>query len=146
MSGAKWNASTPRELWESILPGLPDGTIPDRWLLPGDTPRYWVTRTQFDMRVTEQQVRTVKVPGVDLGAVAGLSPTLTWQSTDPDGDSLWCEVYLGVNSQNLPRAGTTTAASYAAAALQAGATYYWRVVVHDWKSRTTGPVWEFDTP
>jgi len=83
---------------------------------------------------------------VDLGAVAGLSPTLTWQSTDPDGDSLWCEVYLGVNSQNLPRAGTTTAASYAAAALQAGATYYWRVVVHDWKSRTTGPVWEFDTP
>lgn len=82
----------------------------------------------------------------NAGSVADTFTTLSWVGGDFDDDSLWYDVYLGTNSQNLQSAGTTSATSFPVSGLSPFRTYYWQVVAHDWKSFTSGPVWEFNTP
>ncbi|MBD3420355.1 MAG: hypothetical protein GF398_09590 [Chitinivibrionales bacterium] len=82
---------------------------------------------------------------MQAAAIPSGSVTLSWQSSDVDNDSLWYDVYLGTNPQQLPLLATLSQASYSTPALSGPATYYWKVVVHDWKSYTDGAVWQFQT-
>ena len=76
-----------------------------------------------------------------------LSPTLSWDCTDPDGDPLTYDVYFG-NSLNPTTkvSPNQTSKSYTPSTLTAGVDYYWKVVATDNHSNsTTGPLWKFTT-
>lgn len=83
---------------------------------------------------------------IAYGTISGTSVTLSWQTGDPDSDALRYEVYLGTNPQDLPLVATTTEPTHSIQGLSSSTSYYWRIVAHDWKSRTQGSVWEFSTP
>jgi uncharacterized protein (TIGR02145 family) len=92
------------------------------------------------------------VPGNQVPAnnASGISvtPSLTWQGSDPDGDPVTYDVYL--DTSNPPAAlvaGNLAATSFTVQeALQGSTDYYWKVVAKDNKGNTSqSPVWKFTT-
>ena len=80
------------------------------------------------------------------GATASISPTLSWQCSDSDGDALTYDLYFGtVNPPPLRQAGLT-GATYSPGPLSQGTTYYWRISAGDGQGHTTvGVIWSFTT-
>ncbi len=72
-----------------------------------------------------------------------LSPTLSWTSTDVDGQPLTHSVYFGTTSAPPMVASGLTAPSYTPGTLEATVQYFWRVVVSDGVLSTSGPTWKF---
>ncbi|MEN8193597.1 MAG: FISUMP domain-containing protein [Bacteroidota bacterium] len=73
--------------------------------------------------------------------------TLSWECSDPDGDSLTYDVYLGVNTPPTEKvAEDLVGNSLNLTDLFHGATYYWRIVAKDGQGNSTnGPEWKFST-
>ena len=76
-----------------------------------------------------------------------LTPKLSWTASDPDGDILTFDVYLGTDSNDLKmEEENLTSKSYKPDTLNSGTKYYWKVVAKDGKGgKTEGPVWSFTT-
>lgn len=70
---------------------------------------------------------------------------LSWQADDPDNDSLWYDIYLGDTPATLTRVETTPDTSQTLYGLSPAGTYYWQVLVHDWKSSVASLVRRFTT-
>ncbi len=73
-------------------------------------------------------------------------PRFTWTATDPDGDPLTYDIYIGNSPTTLTLEATgLTSTQYVTPRLfDFSKTYYWKVVVHDDHNNTTeGPVWSF---
>jgi uncharacterized protein (TIGR02145 family) len=75
------------------------------------------------------------------------SITLSWSCSDPNDDPLTYDIYFGVDNPPsnhiITNHGDTT---YALNALNATATYYWKVVARDIRGDSTiGPIWRFTT-
>jgi hypothetical protein len=75
------------------------------------------------------------------------NPTLTWVDTDPEGDDLTYDLYLGKTSTPGIVASGLTAATYTSVAtLTPNVDYYWQIVAHDpFGGIAKGPVWKFTT-
>ncbi|HBX52659.1 MAG: hypothetical protein A2275_15300 [Bacteroidetes bacterium RIFOXYA12_FULL_35_11] len=73
--------------------------------------------------------------------------TLSWTAcTDPQGDAVVYDLYLGNNSNPQLFASGITEATYEISILQANTTYYWKVVAKDQQGNTTqSNVWNFRT-
>ncbi len=72
--------------------------------------------------------------------------TLSWTCDDPDGDSLYYDVYFGTDESPPLVIGELTATTYRPPMLDFDTTYYWRVIAWDDKAYGTGgPVWSFST-
>jgi|GEM_PF-1985391 len=71
---------------------------------------------------------------------------LNWACSDPEGDPLTYDIYLGSTSDpQLVKAGETTT-SYDPGTLDTNTTYYWKVLAKDNKSHSAeSPVWRFTT-
>jgi hypothetical protein len=67
--------------------------------------------------------------------------TLSWSCTDPNGDALKYNVYLGTNSSAPIVATGITGTSYVPTGLQPGVNYYWKVIANDGKGGTTSSEW-----
>ncbi|AOT71976.1 DVUA0089 family protein [Geosporobacter ferrireducens] len=82
-----------------------------------------------------------------------LLPVLSWSCSDPDGDVLTYDIYLGTDKalvENLdPSVKKKTgynSATYLPGKLDSLTTYYWRITAKDDKGgQTTGPLWKFTT-
>jgi len=76
-----------------------------------------------------------------------LTMTLSWDCSDPDGDTLTYDVYFGTSSNPTAKASTSQSGkTLSKGNLSAGTTYYWKVVAKDVKGAITeGPVWTFTT-
>jgi len=75
-----------------------------------------------------------------------VSINLSWNCSDPDGDSLKYDVYFGESSNPSKVATGITTKSYNPGNLQNGKDYYWKIVATDAKGATTqGDVWKFRT-
>ncbi len=85
-------------------------------------------------------------PSPNAGATSvPVTAVLTWAGSDPDGDALTYDVYLGATNPPPLAAGGLTSASYAPA-LDYATQYFWRVVVRDVHgAERVGPVWSFTT-
>ncbi|MEA2054153.1 MAG: M28 family peptidase [Candidatus Thermoplasmatota archaeon] len=84
--------------------------------------------------------------------LAALSPVntlkLSWTGGDPDGDVVYYDVYFEANDNtpDVKIASDITSTSCYISNLQAGTTYYWKVVATDEHGATTyGQVWHFYT-
>jgi len=86
-------------------------------------------------------------PFPEDNAVQTNSVTLTWTSTDPDGDDIRYDVYFGLTSD--PEAVSENQADSAFTPpelLIPGVTYFWKIIARDDKGNsTTGPIWQFST-
>lgn len=72
--------------------------------------------------------------------------TLSWNCTDPNGDPLTYDVYFGTNNNPTLAAQNVQNTSYVVNNLNAGITYYWRIVAKDNQGATnSGNVWNFST-
>jgi len=70
---------------------------------------------------------------------------LAWTATDPEGDDLTYDVYLGTTATPGPVASGLTAATYSPT-LAYNTTYYWKVVSHDpYGGVATSAVFSFKT-
>jgi uncharacterized protein (TIGR02145 family) len=71
---------------------------------------------------------------------------LMWECTDPEGDPLTFDIYMGTGN-NPPLVATgVSGVTYNPGALQYLTTYNWKVVAHDSQGNSTeGPVWSFTT-
>jgi outer membrane protein assembly factor BamB len=75
-----------------------------------------------------------------------LTPTLSWESSDPDGDTLTFDVYFGIDSNPTLVESDLSTNTYNPGLLNPLTTYYWKIVAKDGKGRETeGPIWSFET-
>ena len=75
-----------------------------------------------------------------------LTPTLSWESSDPDGDLLTFDIYFGTEPNPTLIENNSTTTTYTPGTLETGTSYYWKVVAKDSKGGVTeGPVWSFTT-
>jgi len=78
-----------------------------------------------------------------------LSPTLSWQCTDPDWfDDLYYDVYFEKDDStpDVLVSNDQTDTTYKPGNLDMESIYYWQIVVHDEYGLTAnGPVWQFTT-
>ncbi len=74
------------------------------------------------------------------------SDTLIWTCSDPDGDPLQYDLYVGTgNPPGIMDAGLTDT-TFVLGGLHADTTYYWQVAASDThKHRVLSPVWYFHT-
>lgn len=86
-------------------------------------------------------------PDIDA-IVSGTSTTLSWKSSDVDGDPLTFDVYLDTKTDPTTKVSENqTSTIYEAINLTANTTYYFKIVVKDDKGGVTiGQVWRFSTP
>jgi len=82
----------------------------------------------------------------DKATNQSLAGTLSWECSDPDGDSLTYDVYFGTSS-NPPKVSTNQSGkTLNRSNLSAGTTYYWKVVAKDSRGAITEEsVWSFTT-
>ena len=73
------------------------------------------------------------------------SVTLSWDSYDPDGDTMTYDVYFDTNANPMTKVSSSQRENKLAGTdLSYNTTYYWKVVVKDSNGATTeGPVWRF---
>jgi formylglycine-generating enzyme len=75
------------------------------------------------------------------------SPTLSWTCTDPEGNAITYDVFLGTSNPPTTQVATgQSASSIARTGLAHNTTYYWKINAKDSKNDSTiGPVWSFTT-
>ncbi len=88
---------------------------------------------------------TLNTPA-NAAAHVATQPTLSWTASDPDGDALTYDVFLGLNSTlSTPLVTGLTTPTYVPAALDAGQTYYWKVRASDGTASATSSTNSFTT-
>jgi len=86
-------------------------------------------------------------PSPENGSLEGeLSPILTWECIDPEGDELSYDVYFGeipeLDDSHLV-AEDITEAEWALENMSNNITYYWKITASDGEFETEGEVWNF---
>jgi hypothetical protein len=86
-------------------------------------------------------------PFPEDNAVQTNSVTLTWTSTDPDGDDIRYDVYFGLTSDPEAVSENQADSAYTPPELLIpGVSYFWKIIARDDKGNsTTGPIWQFST-
>jgi hypothetical protein len=80
------------------------------------------------------------------GAAVSLVTGLSWQCSDPDGDTVRYDVYFGTASTPPKVASNISTKSYTPGTLAFLTTYYWRIVARDpYGAETSGVTWSFTT-
>ncbi|MGC6430041.1 MAG: hypothetical protein ACON5F_03265 [Jejuia sp.] len=79
-------------------------------------------------------------------SISETSITMTWEGEDVDGDLKEFDIYLDTNSAPSTKMITTTDNKLENQAVNAGTTYYWKVVSHDnYGNTSTSQVFSFTT-
>jgi len=98
--------------------------------------------------------RAPAAPTIDTGAGApddgstdnSVTSILHWECSDPDGDALTFDVYLGQSDPPSSVNTGQTAESYNPATLAYNTEYYWKIVAEDPDGKTaSSAVWSFTT-
>ena len=86
-------------------------------------------------------------PNPSIGATGiATSGTFSWTCTDPDGDDVGYDLYLGTSSSTMGLTASGSGTSVYISGLLSGRKYYWKVVAYDdYDNMVTGPLWYFTT-
>lgn len=118
----------------------------DLFLKQGKRSAYRMKDVTVEVTERNDPPATPSNPSPNDGAEAvSQSPTLQWQASDPEGDSLTYDVYLGTSSSS-PRlvAEDIKQSEYTPQDLAPGTTYYWKVVTKDTAGNTvSSSIWQF---
>ncbi len=99
---------------------------------------------------TENDINLPPAPPSGPGPATGsidipVDAVLTWQDSDPNGDTLTFDVYFGA-SFPAPFVGNQTTMSYdPPGEMQNGTTYFWGITARDGIFIVPGPIWSFTT-
>lgn len=63
-----------------------------------------------------------------------LTPSISWEASDPDGDSLTFDIYFGTESTPTLVKSDLATNTYTPDVLNSFTTYYWKIVAKDGKS------------
>jgi len=74
-----------------------------------------------------------------------INTELTWDCSDPEGDDLTYDIYLGTDPDPQLEIEGCDDLSYEPADLEPSTIYYWRIAVHDAENCVEGPIWQFTT-
>jgi hypothetical protein len=69
--------------------------------------------------------------------------SFSWQGEDADSDSLWYEVFVGQDPDNLVPVHTTASQDMIIDSTWSIGSWYWQVLANDWKSTTASAVGRF---
>jgi len=78
----------------------------------------------------------------------GIKLTLTWKGSDPDGDTLNYDVFLGESGQSMKQIATQSPDAFQGlSGLKLFTAYFWKIVSHDRFGGTSqnDPTWQFTT-
>ena len=103
---------------------------------------------QFTTQVANRKPYSPSNPGPSHNATnQPLSVNLSWDCSDPDGDTVTYDVYFGTSADfKTPLVPDHSSRAFTKSNLSYNTTYYWKVVAKDGKGATTeGPVWQFTT-
>ncbi|NLI78563.1 MAG: hypothetical protein GX442_19245 [Candidatus Riflebacteria bacterium] len=104
---------------------------------------------RFDTFGTPNRAPDAPQPASPADGATGidLSPRLAWTATDPDGDPLLFDVYLGKAAPLAQVGKDLVSPNVAVSGLAPNTTYYWQVVVRDGKGAVNPQpaVWSFRT-
>ncbi|HOK83585.1 MAG TPA: Ig-like domain-containing protein [Pseudothermotoga sp.] len=81
----------------------------------------------------------------DKSTISGNEVTLSWQSSDPDGDALFYDLYFGETSNPPMIRQNLQSTTMLIQNLEVNKKYYWKVVAKDGNASIEGPVWSFYT-
>ncbi|MEA1972662.1 MAG: SUMF1/EgtB/PvdO family nonheme iron enzyme [Candidatus Cloacimonadota bacterium] len=81
----------------------------------------------------------------DNATDVSLTPTLSWECSDPDGDDLTYDVYWGTSSNPQLMSEDQTELSFNPDNLDYETTYYWKVVADDGEYQVESDLWSFTT-
>lgn len=70
---------------------------------------------------------------------------LSWECSDPDGDTLTYKIYFGTDSTNMYLTSITQDTFCLSGFQQKAQTYYWQVIACDQDTFTTGKIWHYST-
>jgi hypothetical protein len=102
----------------------------------------WSFRTRPNSAPSEPSNPSPSNSGFNIS----ITPDLSWACTDPEGQPLNFDVYLGAANPPPLVTSNHAARSYSPPALEFATTYYWQVVARDTYGATrTGDVWKFTT-
>jgi len=73
-----------------------------------------------------------------------INTSLSWSCSDPDGDALKYDIYLGT-SIPPPLVKSDHTSTIYDPILEYNTTYYWKVVAKDGYAETEGDIWSFTT-
>jgi hypothetical protein len=70
---------------------------------------------------------------------------LSWECSDPEGDDLTYDIYLGTDPAPQLEIEGYDDLSYEPEDLEPSTVYYWRIAVYDAENYVEGPIWQFTT-
>lgn len=83
---------------------------------------------------------------IDSATNQPINITLSWESSDPEGDPITFDVYFGTEQDPPLAVAGISEQSHTPAALEYSTTYYWKIAAHDDQGNSTvGEVWSFIT-
>ena len=138
-----------------------NGNIGDTvsWKAPSAAGSYWVVLTAYDDVSNDKDSLEIVVGIFNDPPVPPVNPSpenntdsvsiytdLTWECSDPDGDTLTYDVYFENSSTPQMQVSGMSGTTYHPGVLQVSATYYWLIVAHDGHGHSaTSEVWKFTT-
>jgi len=83
---------------------------------------------------------------VNGSANVDINADISWNCSDPDGDTLTYDIYFGTTSPPPLVYSNYSYTTYNPGTMQFNTTYYWKIVAVDfYGASTTGPEWNFKT-
>jgi hypothetical protein len=74
-----------------------------------------------------------------------INKDLSWTCSDPDGETLYYDVYFGTTNPPPLRSSHQTGTTWDTGTMAYETTYYWKIVATDGALNTSSPVWSFTT-
>jgi hypothetical protein len=150
-----WDDGSPNK-WTALYPSGTTCIQSHTWQIPGvytisvkardsnNAESLWSDTLSITMLNQPPSTPTNPTPGNNSDQVSTLQ-TLSWDCSDPDGNTLTYDIFLG-NTSNPPKIISRQASTSFTPSLDSKTMYNWRIIAYDdYGGITPGPLWVFTT-
>jgi formylglycine-generating enzyme required for sulfatase activity len=142
--------------WSADAGSFPQGSSGSivQWQAPGEFGEYYIRVTVDDGRLSVRDSIAIMVDEPPLAPSNPDPPDgstdqrynldLSWSCSDPDGDVVYFDIYLGQSPDPPLVSSHQTEAVYSPGNLEPISTYHWKIIAEDQHGAVTeGPLWSF---